>query len=278
METQSDTEEEILSWLLQLPTVREWVGNRVVHSAALEAYRLTNKDYELTVGIKRTKFEDDKYGNFGTIFEDMGKQFAKFPDRQIAPLLGTYSTQAKCFDTKAFFATDHPVNGLDASKSTYSNLKTSKALTYANYVEQRAAFRVQKGPNGEVMGLEPDTLIVPPELEETAKSIVGANYVIQVFGSNTAAGSRDNPMMGTANVVVVPELSAYSLGTTTWYLAQCGGAIRPFVYQKRQETRFIQRTAPDSDPAFLKNEYQYGGDTRGAFGYTFPFLCFRCEA
>lgn len=278
MEIPSDTEENILDWLMQLPAVREWAGPRLLNTAALEAYRLTNKDYELSISIKRTKFEDDKYGAFGPLFGQMGEQFGKWPDRQIAALLASYSTQANCFDGKKFFATDHPVNQNDPSKSTYSNLKTSKALTYTNYVEQFALFQTQKGPNGEAMGLTADTLIVPPELRETALSIVGSSNVIQVFGSNTAAAARENPMAKTAQVVVVPELSSYSLGSTTWYLAQCGGEIKPFIKQSRKEPVFVSRTNLEDDNVFMKNEFQYGGDARAAFGYSFPWLCFRCEA
>jgi len=278
MRQESTSQENVLSWLMQLPTMREWIGDRIHHSAPIEGYRLANKAYELSVAIKKEKLEDDQYGQFGVIFQAMGEQVVKYADRGIAPLLGDYANQPVCFDGKAFFATDHPVNLVDTSRSTYSNLKTSKALTYANYVEQRAAFRVQKGPNGQPMGLMPDTLIVPPELEETARSIVGATNVIQVFGSNTAAAARENPMQGTARVVVLEELSGYSLGSTTWYLAQTGRAVKPFIFQERKAPMFVSRTNLTDDNVYEKNEFQYGVDARAGFGYSFPFLCFRCEA
>jgi phage major head subunit gpT-like protein len=275
MEIPSNTRENVMGWMQQLPGVRKWVGDRKIHALGKETYTLRNDDWEDSVGVSRHDFEDDLLGIYAPIFQQMGEQYAKHPDRQLASLLINGKTNL-CFDGKAFFATDHPVDKYGGASGTFSNLKTSSALSLANYNTNRAAFQVIAGPNGEVMGNLPDTLIVPPALEQAAREIAEAPIAIQVYGSNTAAAAKPNVLAGSARVIVVPELSADS--DTTWYLAKCKGAIKPLIHQIRQAVRMVMRNSPTDDNVFNTKQYQYGTDSREAFGYSFPFLMFRCEA
>lgn len=274
MEMPSNARENVMTWLQQVPAVRKWVGERKATPLGRETYTLRNEDWEDTVSVNRNDFEDDLLGTYAPMFQQMGEQFAKHPDRQLALLLINGKTNT-CFDTKAFFATDHPVDKYDASTSTYSNLKTSSALTLANYNTQRAAFQVIKGPNGEVMGNLPDTLFVPPALEQTAREIVEAPTAIQVYASYAAA-TKPNVLAGSAKVIVVPELSADS--DTTWYLAKTKGVVKPLVHQLRRMMRMVAKDSLTDENVFNLKQFIYGADSREAFGYSFPFLCFRCEA
>ena len=93
------------------------------------------------------------------------------------------------------------------------------ALGMASLDDAVTLFRQMEGPDGNLLSLEPDRLIVPPELEGTARRL----YVSQEMRDTTA--STKTP---TANIyqdrfkpVVVPELSnsnytGYS--TTAWYM------------------------------------------------------------
>ena len=53
------------------------------------------------------------------------------------------------------------------------------------YFTAKAAFRKFKSESGQRMGLTPDLMIVPPALEQTAKAILKADTIAQVYGSNT---------------------------------------------------------------------------------------------
>jgi phage major head subunit gpT-like protein len=95
-------------WLNQFPTLREWVGDRVLKDMAAQAYQLQNKLYEGTVAVPRTDIEDDNVGVYTPLFSEMGRAAATHPDQLVFSLLKTAHTTT-CYDGQFFFDTDHPV-------------------------------------------------------------------------------------------------------------------------------------------------------------------------
>jgi phage major head subunit gpT-like protein len=95
-------------WLNQFPTLREWVGDRILKDMAAQAYQVQNKLYEGTVAVKRTDIEDDNVGVYTPLFAEMGRAAATHPDQLVFGLLKTAHT-AICYDGQNFFDTDHPV-------------------------------------------------------------------------------------------------------------------------------------------------------------------------
>lgn len=115
----STTGEEDYGWLNDLPAIREWIGERVIHELSASAYTVKNKSFELTVGVKRTAVEDDKLGIYGAQFTGMGRAAATFPDKLLFKLMAAGWTE-KCFDGKPFFSTSHPIE-IDGKKGVYAN-------------------------------------------------------------------------------------------------------------------------------------------------------------
>jgi phage major head subunit gpT-like protein len=95
-------------WLNQFPTLREWVGDRVLKDMAAQAYQIQNKLFEGTVAVKRTDIEDDNVGVYTPLFEEMGRAAATHPDQLVFGLLKDAHT-VTCYDGQFFFDTDHPV-------------------------------------------------------------------------------------------------------------------------------------------------------------------------
>jgi phage major head subunit gpT-like protein len=95
-------------WLNQFPTLREWVGDRVLKDMAAQAYQIQNKLYEGTVAVKRTDIEDDNVGVYTPLFAEMGRAATIHPDRLVFELLKNAHT-INCYDGQYFFDTDHPV-------------------------------------------------------------------------------------------------------------------------------------------------------------------------
>lgn len=52
-----------------------------------------------------------------------------------------------------------------------------------------------------------------------------------------------------------------------WYVIDNTRALKPFIFQDRENTGLIARDAADSDNVFNKGEFQYGAKRRGNFGY-----------
>ena len=104
----SSTKGNTYGWLGQFPRFREWVGDRVVRDMSAAGYTITNKEYESTVGVKRTDIEDDNLGIYSPIFQEMGRAAGVYPDELVFPLLKA-GVSSLCYDGQYFFDTDHPV-------------------------------------------------------------------------------------------------------------------------------------------------------------------------
>lgn len=121
MKITSTTAQETYAWLAQLPTMREWWGDRVIQNLATEAMVVVNRDFESTIGVPRNNIEDDNYGVFSPLIEEMGRTAGELPDQLVFSLLNMGFTKT-CFDGQYFFDTDHIT--LDANGKPYSVANT----------------------------------------------------------------------------------------------------------------------------------------------------------
>lgn len=105
----SNTASNTYGWLGQWPGFREWVGDRVIKDMEAHGYQIFNKDFESTVGVKRTDIEDNNLGVYSPMMEEMGRATGVFPDERVFPLLKA-GFDSECYDGQYFFDADHPVN------------------------------------------------------------------------------------------------------------------------------------------------------------------------
>ena len=104
----SSASETTYAWLGQFPRMREWIGPRVINRLAVHGYSIRNRNFEDTKEIDRNTIEDDEYGIYGPVFEEMGKAAGELPDEIIfGLLLGGFTTP--CYDGQPFFDPEHPV-------------------------------------------------------------------------------------------------------------------------------------------------------------------------
>lgn len=104
----STASQEDYAWLGDMPSIREWVGDRVVRGLTESGYTIKNKSYELTVGVKRERIEDDQYGIYAPLMQDMGLRVRQLPDKLVFGLLAA-GFNTPCYDGQYFFDSDHPV-------------------------------------------------------------------------------------------------------------------------------------------------------------------------
>lgn len=105
-EVPSNTSSEEYAWLGNFPEIREWLGDRQVQNVVTHGFTIKNKTFEGTVGVPRESIEDDQYGVYAPLFQELGRSAAKHPDNLLIKLIKDNGT---CYDGKAFFATDHKV-------------------------------------------------------------------------------------------------------------------------------------------------------------------------
>lgn len=121
MRVPSTAASENYSWLTDMPGIREWLGERLINSLSAARYVVENREFELTISVRRNHIEDDKYGLYGPRIEQMGYETARHPDELVFGVLKDGTTK-ECYDRQYFFDTDH--SGYDAAgeKITVSNL------------------------------------------------------------------------------------------------------------------------------------------------------------
>jgi len=117
----SSTESNLYGWLGHFPSLREWIGDRFIKNMKAENFTVLNRDYESTVAVDRNQIEDDRFGIFNPIFEDMGASAARHPDELLFALIVAGETTLG-YDGQNFYDTDHPVGA-----TTDSNLDTTGA-------------------------------------------------------------------------------------------------------------------------------------------------------
>lgn len=264
----SMTAKEIYPWLAAHPQFRKWEGDRQSKSVATYSYELANESYELTIDVERQLIRDDQYGIWlNTIVPQIGANAARKKALLVrdAMLAGNNFT---CYDGQNFFDASHPVNKFPGSgvSGTQKNYWTSKALTPNNYAEVRAGMMTLKDESGEVMGITPNLLVVPPQLEQMGRQILNADFVAgQTFAGETQVGGHTNTLKGSAELLVINELTS---AATTWFLLDTTKGILPFLWQNREELEMVALTNPTDEPVFRRKKLVWGAEIQGAAGYS----------
>lgn len=142
----STTSENKYGWLGKITRFREWIGERQVQNLVVHDYAIKNKPFENTVGVDRDEIEDDQYGVYTPVIQQLGQDAAVHPDELVFTLLNAAFTTL-CYDGQYFFDTDHPVGapGAQASVSNFQGgsgtawflLDTSKIIKPILYQRRR---------------------------------------------------------------------------------------------------------------------------------------------
>lgn len=247
----SSTNSEDYSWLGALPTMREWTDERIPRGLIEHEFTITNKDWEVTIAVDRNVIEDDQYGQLKARISAMAEEARRHIDELVFELLAS-GFAGVCYDGQPFFDTDHP----DGVGGTQSN-KGTDALSATAYGATRAAMMKFADDQGRVMGVVPDALVVPPELEETARQVLNSE-----FYPETGYEHIGNPWKGSATLVVSPYLP----DADDWFLLCTSRAVRPLVLQMRREVTF-NALEGQSEGGFMRKRYLYGADARYNVGY-----------
>ncbi len=245
----SSTGEQDYKWLGQMPSMKEWIGEREIQAIEAYDYLIKNKKFEMTYGVPREDIEDDKYGVYTPLFANMGEAAALHPDELVFGAM-MRGFEAKCYDGLSFFNTSHQAGG-----NTYSN-RSDERLDRASYMKARTAIMSIRGDKGKSLKLVPDLLVVSPAQEEAARLILEAD---QIDGTT-------NVLKGTAKLHVEPMLAE---NPDYWFLLCTGRFLKPFIYQIRKKIKFVSLTKETDENVFMLDQYVYGADGRSNAGYGF---------
>lgn len=276
-ETTSTTSTTRHPFMDRLQEMREWIGERQVQNIVARVQELTNRLFENTVRVKRTDLEDDNISLFAPLFTEMGRTAKIWPDKLVTDVLKG-AEAIKSYDGQNFFDTSHPVNPEGATSAVQSNLFHGLPLTADNLAMVRAAMASYKTRDNVPMELNPDLLVVPPQLEYAARKILFGELIGSAIptGINlNGAAATSNVLRGVMDLLVMPRLADRP---NEWYCMCTNHAVKPFIFQLRTAPDFTFLNRPEDSNVFLRDEYIFGVRARGNAGVGPYFLAAKAEA
>ena len=230
-EIQSNGADEKYGMLGSMPGVKEWLGDRQFKKLRAADFTISNRKWENSVEFEKDDIDDDRLGLMSTVMADFGNEAALHPDDLLFETLVAGETTA-CFDGQYFFDTDHSWgdSGTQDNDLTYA----AASGTTPTAAEFRAAFHAARtamlkytNDQGKKLNRPVSTsmasllVIVPPELE-----LVAYEGLYAALNSNGAT----NVVIDRPRIIVSPILT----DATKFYTFNLGGALKPFVFQKRK--------------------------------------------
>ncbi|NPA72679.1 MAG: head protein [Gammaproteobacteria bacterium] len=261
MKVQSTGAENNYKWLSKFPKMRKWVGNKHIKSLEAFEYTIKNDDFEVTIEVDRNDVEDGQIGGLAIEAAGAGESAKNLPEEIIEELVNR-SFDSKCYDGQFFLDTDHEVNGASVSNKGTSKLDASTAATAAaSYGAARTAMREFKDDEGRSLRVNPNVLLVPPALEDTANVLMT---------SDKLPDGSINIYKGTAEVVVMPGLTS----DTAWFLLDTSKTVLPYILQERKAPVLVSQTSMDNESVFNSRKFLFGAEARMSGGYAFWQLAY----
>lgn len=252
----SSTKLNTYGWLGDFPTMREWIGEREIKNLSEKDYNITNKHFEMTIGVNRDDIEDDNLGLYAIQMEQMGHSAKEHQDIMVIGMLPRGFTE-KCYDDLSFFHEAHKVGW-----KTYSNSGNAK-LSAKSYAAAKATMAGYRNERGTAINIHPNLLVVPPHLEEAARYILTADYI----------NGTTNPWKGSAELLVDANIVNDEY-PDNWFLLDTSKPLKPVIFQLRKATKFVSMVNENDSNVFNQNTYIYGADGRYNTGYSFWQLAY----
>lgn len=257
----SSRSKEDYAWLGNIPVPREWVGDR--QFAPLRDYEFTirNKDWELSLGIDRSEWEDDQTGQINMRIDESAVRFARHPDRLLVDLInaGNGGTMGLSYDGQYFFDTDHSSGDSGSQSNSITHEVTTPAspttaefkAAFQKAVQQMIGFKDDRGENiydavtlGQGLEL---AVLVPTNMWWAANEALKVPII----------GNTGNIIVNMAEPVAVPRLSA----SDSFFVADVSGELKAFIFQERR--RVETELKDDRESKWIK----YMADGRYNIGY-----------
>jgi phage major head subunit gpT-like protein len=107
METTSTGDSSVYPRLDMIPGMREWFGDRVVNSLSMLTFRVPNRTFESTIGIKRTQIEDDQFSFLAPAAGQLAKNAQSYYDVLLAQLMKAGNSTPSYDGAQNFFDVAH---------------------------------------------------------------------------------------------------------------------------------------------------------------------------
>ncbi len=254
---------ETYPWLGGVPKMHEWKDERIPQGMLEHNFTIANRDWEASIAVDRNAIEDEQYGQINVRVRELATEAARFFDELAFTLVGqginTTGTAGTiyegvtmaCYDSKAFFATNHT----EGDSGTQSN-RGSTALGAGALQAAITAMRKFKNDKGKPAHVQPNLLTVPPDLEWEAKELLNSQYYPEEGSATTKLAV--NVLKGALDLLI----NDYLTDTDNWYVFDTNRVVKPLILQLRQNPRFTSLTQ-GTESSFMRKKLYFGVDWRG---------------
>lgn len=135
-------------WLGRTTKFREWLGDRVVQALETHSYTIVNKNFEDTISIDRNDIEDDNYGVYEPVIEQLGWDTKVHPDVLLFSMIKSAvssPSSVQSYDGQPFFSATHAVGPMgaagDVRDTTASNINSSGSGDWWFLIDASRALR-----------------------------------------------------------------------------------------------------------------------------------------
>lgn len=211
-----------------MPSKAEGMG--ITYEDPAQGYDVTYTHVTYGMGFRVTEemWEDDLYGKIKKLPKALAKSAMHTVEQACANIFnnGFVTTYNSGGDSKALFATDHPLVGGGTQANTPA---VAADLTVSSLQAAITAIEEMTDDNGIVLTLKPKTLLVPTALKWTAK---------ELLKSEKKPGTADND---------INALADEDLGYTTWPYLTDDDAWFLLTEKDEHELNFFWRRKLDTD-------------------------------
>ena len=254
----ADTED--YAWLGSSPAMREFKDERLPAGLLEHGYSVKNRTWESSIAVERAALEDERYGQIKVRIQGLGRQARRHQDELVFTLLKNGFT-SDCYDGQYFFDTDHT----EGESGAQSNKGTS-ALSATSLQSATSAMMKFKDDRGRPLGIIPDLLVVPPDLQWSAMELLNSSYYPELVSQTSGTGGTQklatNVLKGRLDLVVSPYLT----DGNDWFLLCTNGPVKPIIFQSRVPVEFSALEGA-SENGFMRDQYLYGVRARYNAGY-----------
>jgi hypothetical protein len=197
----------------------------------------------------------------------------RFRNRSIAALLEA-GTSTNWVDGVPFFSAAHPSDLSNGSNGTWSNYQSTPkdVISIPNIAAEVTLMQGALDENGEKVGTEPDTILVPTAKYEGTKNLLAQALILGGPTTATSNGAINNPYLGRFNVVHVPELT----DVDDWYLVDskllASTGLAPWIsmrYTVPSPALELREFGEESD--FFKNTGKIAKSSHIWYGFSLGF-------
>lgn len=215
---------------------------------------LTHEEYSRGFKVERKLMDDDQYGIISERPRGLAIAAARTREKHAASIFNNaFSTSYLGGDSKPLCEDDHPLSPTHSS-DTQDN-EGALALSYDNVITTYRAMREFKDDREEMLTVRPDTLLVPPELAQTA---------LEIFRTVSNKPNTSDTVFNYANTflrnVIVWD---YLTDANAWFLIDATLAKRHLLWIDRVPMEFA--VDPTSN---FRLEARYRGYMRYSYGWS----------